>query len=487
MTTRQTVLYAAGSITRLDGARYPVRDMRDIIMALPYDDCSATVWCLGQQDLMDILAMMLTGYRWNSSGTQLRLGECTGTIQADRTILSLSVKLDGRHRVRFLDLSKYGDYGGNALMCAEVLHDLQITSPTPGSAAVAQSIPRKAMKRFSQVYPPLDGVGESMVSHACRGGLVWLASPGIYHDVIDLDVNSMYPSILATSRLPYGAPVEVSGPEELTEEQWGVFEVDVMGSAYPGMPEWLSRRSRGRRAREMTTSCERGFEVFVLTSDDLEALRLTYDAEVVVHGGLAFDTCNPFFASSTARLGYLKDTAAPEGRGVYKTLLNAFVGKFAQARYRGKGIKVIPRLNEERRVVFEDVVDDARGAGVTLDVRYAPLAAAIWGKARLRLLKDMLTVREAGGEVVYCNTDGFMVRGLGLDRLGQLLPMGRAQGEYKVEAQFQRVNLLASNLYLGESSDGTRAWCHSGYMEDEVPTWDDFASGRYGHVYSQLS
>lgn len=487
MTTRQTVGYTTGTVMRLDGARIAVHDMHDIIKALPYDDCSATVWCLSQHDLMDILAMMLARYTWNGVPSELRLGECTGTIQADRTILSLSVKLDGRHRVRFLDLGAYGDYGGDVLECLEILHDLQVTSPTPGSAAVAQSIPRKALERFAQLYPPLDDADEPVVSQSCRGGLVWLSAPGIYCDVVDLDVNSMYPSILATSRLPYGSPIDVDGPEQLAEGQWGVFEVDVMGDALPGMPQWLSRRSRGRRARELTTSCCGGFETFVLTSDDLEALALTYDAEVVVHGGLAFDTCAPFFASSTARLGYLKDSCDMGGRGVYKTLLNAFVGKFAQARHRGKGVEVVPRLDGYGRVVFEDVASEERYAGGTSDVRYAPLAAAIWGKARLRLLTDMMTVREAGGEVIYCNTDGFMVQGLERQCLEQCLPMGRCQGEYKVEADFTRVNLLASNLYLGESSDGTRTWCHSGYMEDTVPTWEEFASGRYGHVYSGLS
>lgn len=487
MATRQTVGYTTGIVIRLDGARFPVHSMRDIIEALPYDDCSTTVWCLSQRDLMDILAMMLARYDWNPDGSRLRFSECTGFIQADRTILSLSIKLDSRHRMRFLDLSAYVDHGGNTLECLEILHDLQVTSPTPGSAAVAQSIPHKSLERFAQAYPPLDGVVEPMVSQACRGGLVWLSAPGIYHDVIDLDVNSMYPSILATSRLPYGAPIEIEDPEQLSEGQWGVFEVDVMGSALPGMPQWLSHRSRGRRARELTYSCDSGFETFVLTSDDLEALKLTYDAVAIVHGGLAFDTCTPFFASSTARLGYLKDLCDTGGKGVYKTLLNAFVGKFAQARYCGGNVEVIPRLNGCGRVVFEDVASDGRRAGTSCDVRYAPLAAAIWGKARLRLLEDMLTIREAGGEVIYCNTDGFMIQGLARERLEQILPMGRSQGEYKIEADFTRVNLLASNLYLGESPDGTRSWCHSGYMEDVVPTWDEFASGKYGHVYSKLS
>ena len=487
MTTRQTVGYTVGTIIRLDGLRFEVHSISDIISTLPYDDCSATVWCLDQCALMNILAMMLAEYRWNPYGSELRFGECTGVIQADRTILSLSVRLDGRHRMRFLDISRYSDYGGDMLECLGALHDLQVTSPTPGSAAVAQSIPRKALKRFAQTYPALGDAVESMTSQACRGGLVWLNAPGVYHDVIDLDVNSMYPSVLEASRLPYGTPTEVEGPEQLAEGQWGVFEVDVMGSARDGMPQWLTRRSRGRRARESTYSCDSGFETFVLTSDDFEALALSYDAEVVVHGGLAFDTCRPFFASSASRLGYLKDAAGQSSRGVYKTLLNAFVGKFAQARYLSGGLVVIPRLNECGRVVFEDSVDDGCRVGPVSDVRYAPLAAAIWGKARLRLLKDMLTVREAGGEVIYCNTDGFMARGLEVEQLGRLLPMGRTQGAYKVEAEFTRVNLLASNLYLGECSDGVRQWCHSGYMEDTVPTWEEFASGRYGHVYSDLS
>lgn len=487
MTTTQTVLYHDGELIWLQGERTHVSSISEIIRALPYGDCPATVWCGGQPDLMDILGMMLTRYPWNPDASRLRLGECTGCISADHSILSLTVRLDGRNRMRFLDITGYCEYGGNAVEVARTLHDLQVTSPTPGSAAVAQTIPRKHMERFARTYPAPDGFAGQLVSQACRGGLVWLDRPGVYHDVIDLDVNSMYPSILASCRLPHGTPTEVDSVEDMRDDQWGVFEVDIMGVERPGMPHWLTRRADGRRGRETPIACDNGFASMTLTSDDIEAVRLSCDAELIVHGGVAFDTCTPFFASSTAKLGWLKDMAPRSGKGVYKTLLNAFVGKFAQAHHRNANISVIPCLDDRGRVVFRTVRCDDAGRGVSTNVRYTPLAAAVWGKARLRLLKDISSVRQAGGEVVYCNTDGFMVRGLDAEALRDILPMGRGQGEYKVEAEFRRVNLLASNLYLGETVQGGTLWCHSGYVGDEVPTWDEFASGRYGHVYSGLS
>lgn len=487
MTTRQTVLYHDGEVIWLEGGRAHVSSMRELIRALPYDDCSATVWCGGQADLMDILGMMLARYAWNPDTSRLRLGECTGYISADHSILSLTVRLDGRNRVRFLDLTRYCEYGGEAVEVAQALHDMQVTSPTPGSAAVAQIIPRKHMDRFARTYPGLDGFAESLVSQACRGGLVWLSKPGIYHDVIDFDVNSMYPSILESCRLPYGTPTEVEALADMRDDQWGVFEVDIMGVERDGMPHWLNRRADGRRGRETPIACDTGFASMTLTSDDIEAVGLSCDAEVIVRGGVVFDTCTPFFASSAAKLGWLKDSARTSIKGVYKTLLNAFVGKFAQARHRFANVSVIPCLDEQGHVMFHTVRDDNAGHGSPMDTRYTPLAAAIWGKARLRLLKDIAQVRRVGGEVIYCNTDGFMARGLDVEALRDILPMGRGQGEYKVEAEFRRVNLLASNLYLGETVQGGRLWCHSGYVEDEVPTWDEFASGRYGHVYSTLS
>lgn len=486
MTTRQTVLYHDGELIWLQGERTHVSSMGELIRALPYDDCTATVWCGGQPDLLDILGMMLAGHPWNPDASRLRLGECTGYISADHTILSLAARLDGRHRMRFLDITRYCEYGGNAVEAARTLHELQVTSPTPGSAAVAQTIPRKHMERFARTYPSPEGFAGRLVSQACRGGLVWLDRPGVYHDVIDLDVNSMYPSILASCRLPYGTPAEVDSPEDMRDDQWGVFEVDIMGVERPGMPHWLTRRSDGRRGRETPIACDNGFASMTLTSDDIEAVRLSCDAELIVHGGVAFDTCTPFFASSTAKLGWLKDMAPHPVKGVYKTLLNAFVGKFAQAQHRDADVSVIPGLDDRGRVVFHTVRGDGAGHGGSTGVRYTPLAAAVWGKARLRLLRDIARVRGAGGEVLYCNTDGFMVRGLDTGRLRGILPMGTGQGEYKVEAEFRRVNLLASNLYLGETVQGGTLWCHSGYVEDEVPTWDEFASGRYGHVYSGL-
>lgn len=484
MTTIQTMLYHDGEIIWLQGERTRVSSMGEIIRALPYRDCSATVWCGGQPDLMDILGMMLAGYRWNPDSSRLRMGECTGCISADHTILSLAVKSNGRNRVRFLDITRYCEYGGDAVEVARTLHVLQVTSPTPGSAAVTQTIPRRYMERFALTYPAPDGFAGQMVSQACRGGLVWLDRPGIYHDVIDLDVNSMYPSILASCRLPHGTPTEVDSMEAMRDDQWGVFEVEIMGAERPGMPHWLTRRADGRRGRETPVACNNGFASMTLTSDDIEAVRLSCDAELIVHGGVVFDTCTPFFASSTAKLGWLKDTAPSSCKGVYKTLLNAFIGKFAQARHLNTDVSVVPGLDDLGRVVFQTVPRDVAGHGGSTGVRYTPLAAAVWGKARLRLLRDIAGVRQAGGEVIYCNTDGFMVRGLDMGRLRGILPMGSGQGEYKVEAEFRRVNLLASNLYLGETVQGGTEWCHSGYVEDEVPTWEEFASGRYGRVYS---
>lgn len=487
MTTTQTVLYHDGELTWLQGERTHVSSMGELIRALPYDDCSATVWCGGQPDLMDILGMMLAGRPWNPDASRLRLGECTGCISADHTILSLATGLNGRYRIRFLDITRYCEHGVNAVEAARTLHDLQVTSPTPGSAAVSQTIPRRHMERFARTYPAPDGFAGQMVSQACRGGLVWLDRPGVYHDVIDLDVNSMYPSILASCRLPHGTPTEVDSPEDMRDGQWGVFEVDIMGAERPGMPHWLTRRSDGRRGRETPVACDNGFTSMTLTSDDIEAVRLSCDAELIVHGGVAFDTCTPFFASSTAKLGWLKDMAPHSRKGVYKTLLNAFVGKFAQARHRNADVTVVPCLDDRGRVMFRTVRGVAPAHAGSTSVRYTPLAAAVWGKARLRLLRDIAGVRRAGGEVLYCNTDGFMVRGLDTGRLRDILPMGTGQGEYKVEAEFRRVNLLASNLYLGETVQGGTLWCHSGYVEDEVPTWEEFASGRYGRVYSGLS
>lgn len=487
MTTAQTVLYHDGELIWLQGERTHVSSMREIIRALPYDDCPTTVWCGGQPDLLDILGMMLARYSWNPDASRLRLGECTGYISADHTILSLAARLDGRNRIRFIDITRYCEHGGNAVEAARTLHDLQVTAPTPGSAAVAQTIPRRHMERFARTYPAPDGFAGQLVSQACRGGLVWLDRPGVYHDVIDIDVNSMYPSILESCRLPYGTPTEVDSPEDMRDDQWGVFEVDIIGAERPGMPHWLTRRADGRRGRERPVACGNGFASMTLTSDDIEAVRLSCDAELIVHGGVAFDTCTPFFASSTVKLGWLKDTAPHQARGVYKTLLNAFVGKFAQAQHRNADISVTPGLDDHGRVVFNTVRGAVAGRGRSTSVRYTPLAAAVWGKARLRLLRDIAGVRRAGGEVLYCNTDGFMVRGLDTGRLRDILPMGTGQGEYKVEAEFRRVNLLASNLYLGETVQGGTLWCHSGYVGDEVPTWDEFASGRYGRVYSGLS
>ena len=224
-----------------------------------------------------------------------------------------------------------------------------------------------------------------------------------------------------------------------------------------------------------------GYVPMTLTQEDYAILISQYDADIIVEQTWGWNVKRAYFTPSMRQLGLLKERCKNGvARAVLKKLMNACIGKFA-AHEPSERLNSIPRLDEQGVLQYQLTKRSMDYEQGVTSHHYIPLAAAIWSKARKRLVDDMLAIRGAGGVVPYCNTDGFMVQGMDIDAVGDVLDGGSRIGQYKIQAQYDEVYIREANLYMGRCADGSREWAHSGVADVQMPSWDDFVSGAFLH------
>lgn len=483
-TARQVMAYTHHAVRRIGGRWTPVDGIAAMLHALPYDDMSAIIWCLTPQDMTDVLTMALREYAYTGQSASVPAqGQVAALVTQDRVCLSVRVRYMGRHSCTWLNASMYDvtpALGDDA--CDDFLQsclDLDISAITPASSAMRMICPMSHRERFASDYPRIDAGLDSRLKACARGGLVWAGNRGMLSGVVDVDVNSMYPSIVLDSALPYGMPVEADDIEPLDHRYWTISECLVAATLKDdGIPA-ISYAPSGRRGMERLVDSTHGYVSMTLTQEDYALLISQYDADVIVERTWGWKVKRAYFGSSMRSLGLLKERCAnPVARGVLKKLLNAGIGKFA-AHEPSERINAVPYLDAQGLLRYQPVKRHVEYEQGVTSHHYVPLAAAIWSKARQRLVDDMMAIRDAGGVVPYCNTDGFMVQGMGVDAIRGVLDVGPRIGQYKIQAQYDEVCIREANLYMGRCADGSCEWTHAGVADVAMPSWDDFVSGAF--------
>lgn len=485
-TARQVMAYTHHAVRRIGGRWVPVDSVADMLRALPYDDMSAVIWCLTPQDMTDVLTMSLREYAFTEQSASVPAqGQVSALVAQDRTCLSVKVRYMGRFSCTWLNAAMYdATLALDDDACDDFLRsclDLGVSAITPASSAMRMICPMAHREQFATDYPRYDAELDSRLQASARGGLVWARSKGMLAHVVDVDVNSMYPSIVLDSALPYGTPIEADDIEPLDRRYWTISECLVAATIKPdGIPA-ISYGPGGRRGTERLMESTNGYVPMTLTQEDYGLLTSQYDADIIVEQTWGWRVKRAHFGSSMRALGLLKERCEnTTARGVLKKLLNASIGKFA-AHEPSERVNAIPYLDEQGVLGYRPARRHMEYEQGVTSHHYIPLAAAIWSKARKRLVDDMTAIRKASGVVPYCNTDGFMIQGMDVDAIRGVLDIGPRIGQYKVQAQYDEVCIREANLYMGRCADGSCEWAHSGVTDVTMPSWDDFVSGAFLH------
>lgn len=410
---------------------------------------------------------------------RLKRGGFSVIVSAKRRFISLRAWL-GQSRVTVADLSNltrdtmkdltrdFGDTGDTVettlLKTVRALDRLDVQGVTIGSVSMNHYMrDNGGFRDFQTHFPHLDKDMQTDLRNAYHGGFVWAKQLGEYGEAYSYDINSLYPSIMRDSPLPYGEPLAYEG--EYISDRYYPLHVDlvtVRADLNPqGVPFLPVAGDVWGASNETHITSTDGFKTMWLDSITLAAMREQYDTYVFeTVRGYKFRSSQGFFQSYIDDW-YGKKFHADKGvRKVAKLMLNSLAGKFGTNPTQSR---LIPQLVQDNVQWIPQKSDNVS------PFSYLPVALFVTAYARARM------VREIGNHYdgfLYCDTDSMILSEPATD-----LPLSDKLGEWKNDRTYRKLRILGMRKYAGILDDGTTYINLSGVPESEALRYDDFVSG----------
>ena len=319
-------------------------------------------------------------------------------------------------------------------------------------------------KWYYDKFPQLETADKKSLHDAYIGGFV-LAKEGVYDKAIDVDCNSMYPSILRDEWLPWGLPESYDGRyEEDNDMPLHCDELTFRAELKPdGYPFLLDNRSVYEPNRLTST---RGYVTRVLTDIDQKLLYQNYEVSIYKHvRGWKFRRSKGFFRSFVDEWGDLKQKTTGEKRQMAKLIMNALVGKMASL---PKGAVMLPTSQDGITLDW----DIAQREESNLKTDYLPVP--VWVNAYAR--KKLMTVCHANADrLLYANTDGCILSGWEPVKSCEIHPT--ELGKWKIAARYEKLIILGTNRYQGWKDDGDVDVCMAGSQFTQPIPYEKFRHG----------
>ena len=222
----------------------------------------------------------------------------------------------------------------------KVLFDEELTKMTQGSNALNDFKQILTKSKFEHYFPILDYDIDKDLRKSYKGGFTYL-NP-IYKEkdvenVVVLDVNSLYPSVMYEKSLPFGYPIFFEG--EYQQDKVYNLYIQMITCSFEikknKIPTIQIKNNRSYfKANEYLESSENEIVCLVLTNIDLKLFLEqynVYDLEYVC--GWKFKSIKGIFTDYIDKWITRKNQATIEGnkgqRTLAKLMLNALYGKFA--------------------------------------------------------------------------------------------------------------------------------------------------------------
>lgn len=383
---------------------------------------------------------------------------------------SFTVRIDCENSARFFDISNLLRENCKLTMTdTQLLNILReydqrgLCKITAGGASM-EAFASGEWKWYYDKFPQLEPDMKKSLHEAYIGGFM-LVKEGMYEHAIDVDCNSMYPSILRDEWLPWGLPEPYEGKyvqdddmplhcDELT------FRAELKPNGYPFL---LDSRSMYGLNRPTST---RGYITRVLTDIDQQLLYENYEVSIYKHvRGWKFRQSKGFFRSFIDEWGELKQNATGEKRQMAKLVMNALVGKMASL---PKGAVMLPSSQDGITLDW----DIAQREKSNLKTDFLPVPAWVNAYARRKLM----TVCHANADrLLYANTDGCILSGWEPVKSCEIHPT--ELGKWKIAARYEKLTILGMNRYQGWKDDGGVDICMAGSQFTQPIPYEKFRHG----------
>lgn len=221
-----------------------------------------------------------------------------------------------------------------------VLFSENLKKMTAASNALADYKEIIKESKFSHYFPPLDKEIDKDIRKCYKGGFTYLNpiySEKEVENVINLDVNSLYPSVMYSARLPYGEGIFFEGQYK-PDKVYNLYiqKISCMFEIKPNKIPTIQIKEKyyGFIGTEYLTSSNGEIVTLVLTSVDLKMFLEHYDTKFLTYeNGWKYRSMQGLFTSYIDKWIERKNEGTRTGnkglRAMSKMMLNSLYGKFA--------------------------------------------------------------------------------------------------------------------------------------------------------------
>lgn len=325
-------------------------------------------------------------------------------------------------------------------------------------------------KNFERWFPVLPVELDAEIRRAYKGGFVYLMEK--YRNArglvgITLDVNSLYPSVMYDSVLPFGYPMYFEG-EPKPDEKYNLFivKLECAFDLKPGhIPTLQLKNTRRFVETEYLKSSDGDIIEMTLTSVDLALLKDHYDLSSVKYiNGFKFKGVKGLFKDYIDYWMHIKETTKGAERQLAKLMLNSLYGKFAtnpNARQKKPGI------DNDGLVLYELDEPELRSPV------YTAMGAFITAYARNKTIRSAQAVYD---RFIYADTDSLHLTGTNIPEGLEVHPT--KLGAWKHEGTFTDSKYIRAKTYM-ETIDGVDKVTCAGMPDNvkEKVNYDNFHPG----------
>jgi len=329
-------------------------------------------------------------------------------------------------------------------LALEKMFEMKITRMTIASNAMNFFKDTISKKRFEEWFkPPLY---DKDLRQAYKGGFTYLNE--IYRgkevkEGIVLDVNSLYPSVMYYSPMPYGEGIYFDG-KYVPDKLYNLYIQNITCQfriKKDMIPTIQIKNNLSFVPTEYLSSSNGESINLTLTNVDLKLFLEHYDIyDVSYNWGWKYKSSTKIFKSYIDYWNELKVKATKEGnkplRTIAKLMLNSLYGKFAAS---PEGRSKIPYL-DNNIVKYKLSELEERTA------YYLPISIFITSWARDKTIRSAQAVYH---RFIYADTDSLHLEGTDIPE--NLLISDTELGKWKIESTFKRGKYLRQKCYIEDA------------------------------------
>lgn len=329
-------------------------------------------------------------------------------------------------------------------LALEKMFEMKITRMTIASNAMNFFKDTISKKRFEEWFkPPLY---DKDLRQAYKGGFTYLNE--IYRgkevkEGIVLDVNSLYPSVMYYSPIPYGEGIYFDG-KYVPDKLYNLYIQNITCQfriKKDMIPTIQIKNNLSFVPTEYLSSSNGESINLTLTNVDLKLFLEHYDIyDASYNWGWKYKSSTKIFKSYIDYWNELKVKATKEGnkplRTIAKLMLNSLYGKFAAS---PEGRSKIPYL-DNNIVKYKLSELEERTA------YYLPISIFITSWARDKTIRSAQAVYH---RFIYADTDSLHLEGTDIPE--NLLISDTELGKWKIESTFKRGKYLRQKCYIEDA------------------------------------